>query len=61
MLRAKINKFLHPALHRALFCRINGNQLTRNSILAHKLSRKNKLKTSRMKKGVKADVQMVRD
>ena len=38
--------FLHPALYRALFCRINGNQLTRNFILAYNLSTKNKLTTS---------------
>ena len=37
-LRAKINKLLHPALYRALFCRINGNQLRRNFILAEKIN-----------------------
>ena len=37
------------------------NQLTRNFILAYNLSRKNELKTSRMKKRVKVDVQMVRE
>ena len=36
-------------------------QLTRNFILAYNLSRKNELKTSRMKKRVKVDVQMVRE
>ena len=39
-MRAKINKFL---LVRALLCRINVNQLTRNFILAYNLSRKNEL------------------
>ena len=56
-LPAKINKFLQPALLRALFCRINVNQLTRNFISAYNVRRKNELKTSWLKKRV----QMVRE
>ena len=57
-LRAKINKFL---LIRALLCRINVNQLTRNFILAYNLSRKNELQNFVNQKRVKVDVEMVRE
>ena len=57
-MRAKINKF---PLIRALLCRINVNQLTRNLILAYNLSRKNELQNFVNEKRVKVDVEMVRE